>query len=64
MSTRLLLPDVEGFGPGSAIRLGGQKLAAWMEVTMDKRVRGKEAPSLFRRFESFHLAFASSCWTV
>jgi hypothetical protein len=64
MNACLLLPDVEGFGPGGAIRVGGQKVAAWVEVTVDKRVRGKEALSLFGRFESLHLAFSASRWTV
>jgi len=59
VSACLLPPDVEGFGPGSAIRIGGQKVAAWVEVTVDKRVRGKEALSLFWRFESLHLPFST-----
>jgi hypothetical protein len=35
-----------------------------MEVAMDKRMRGKKALSLPRRFKSLHLAFSTSCRTM
>ena len=61
LNARLLLPDVEGLSPNCAIRICSQQVAAWVEVAMDKRMRGKKALSLLPRFESLHLAFSTSC---
>ena len=63
-SASLLLPNVEGLSPNRAIRACGHQVSARMEVAMDKRVRRKETLSLFRRFESLHLSFSTSCRTM
>jgi hypothetical protein len=47
-------------GPNFAIRVGGQKVSARMEMAMDKSVSGEEVLSLVRRFESLHLPLAPS----
>jgi hypothetical protein len=57
----LLLPDVELFSPNCAIRICGQQVPAGMEAAMDECVSGMEILSLFRWFESLHLALSPSC---
>jgi hypothetical protein len=64
LNARLLLPDVESLSPNCAIRICSQQVAAWVEVAMDKRMRGKKALSQLPRFESLHLAFSTSCRTM
>ena len=64
LTAGLLLPDIESLGSNCAIVCGGDLVPAWMKVTMDKCVSGREFLSLFRRFKSLHLAFPTSCRAV
>jgi hypothetical protein len=63
LNARLLPPDVEGLGPNYPISIGDQQAASGMEVAMDECVRRKKVLSMFRRFESLHLTFSTSCRT-
>jgi hypothetical protein len=52
--------DVKDLSPNCAIRIGGQQMAAWMEVAMDECVSEEEVLGVARRFESLHLPLAPS----
>ena len=54
----------ESFGSDCAIRISGQQMAARMELAVDECVSGKEVLSLLWRFESLHLAFSTSSWSM
>jgi hypothetical protein len=58
------VPDAESLGSDCTIRISGQQMTAWVEMAMDECVSRKEVLSLLGRFESLHLALATSCRPV
>jgi hypothetical protein len=64
LNAGLFLPDVESLRSIAAVSSGGNQMAAWVEVTMDERMSGKEVLSLFRRFKSLHLTFPAAGRTM
>jgi hypothetical protein len=57
----LLMPDIKTDRPDRAVCVGGQEMAARMEVTMDEGVSRKEGLRLLQRLEPLHLPFSAPC---
>ena len=58
------MPDIKPDGPDRAVCVGGQEMAARMEVAMDEGVSRKEGLRLLQRLEPLHLPLSAPCRTV
>src|SRR4051794_614262 len=58
---RLLLPSTECLRADGTVGCGCHEVSAWMEVTVDKCVSGKEMLRLVGGLEALHLPLSSAC---